>query len=370
MKTAKKLIALVFVLLFFPIAVSGLFRPSDEFSDASVAIDPSEPPEKVPEAPYAETRVKDPVMEVDTSGIDELPAPVTEEAEQIDFYEEDPLCAADKNASNFGRLLTDLVAVYEDPRPEREQAITEDLEAIKAVSRKDHAIAALIVSNWSEVYLNKDYPLYIYEGGTTAPELASAGISDSSRHAIVVLGYKLKNGQMQDELKGRCDAAAAFARSFPSSIIVCSGGATGDGNPKRNTEAGLMKKYLVEEHGIDASRIYIDERAENTKQNAEYTLQLLFKNDIETMTIVTSVYHQRRSQVVYNAEALLFRALYGYTLTITGNYSFDIPPSAEQNPRDYRLAVNQVANILGLPNSIIQTLPSLDTSAKSFAETG
>ena len=44
--------------------------------------------------------------------------------------------------------------------------------------------------------------------------------------------------------------AAIAARVFPDSILVCSGGATGDNNPERHTEAGLMKQYLAGTCGI------------------------------------------------------------------------------------------------------------------------
>ena len=83
----------------------------------------------------------------------------------------------------------------------------------------------------------------------------------------MVLGYELLNGGMTDELKGRCDAAAAAAKTFPASLLVCSGGATGQNNPQRHTEAGLMKDYLVDECGIAAERVFTDERALTTAEN-------------------------------------------------------------------------------------------------------
>ena len=174
-------------------------------------------------------------------------------------------------------------------------------------------------------------------------------VRDSGRHAFVVLGYELKDGQMQPELKGRCDAAAAAARSYPSTILVCSGGATGDNNPKLRTEAGVMKAYLVETCGIDASRIHIDENARTTLQNARNTLDMLQAQGIETMTLVTSTYHQRWGQVIYNAVAALYRQVYGYTVEIVGNYCYETEPAHESYRNDDRIAISQVAQLLGVP---------------------
>lgn len=46
------------------------------------------------------------------------------------------------------------------------------------------------------------------------PEITDSGIPDTSSHAFIVLGYELKDGEMTDELKGRCKAAAAAAKMY------------------------------------------------------------------------------------------------------------------------------------------------------------
>jgi vancomycin permeability regulator SanA len=165
----------------------------------------------------------------------------------------------------------------------------------------------------------------------------------------VVLGYELKNGEMQPELKGRCAAAAAAARSFPSTIIICSGGATGDNNPSKHTEAGMMRDYLVKRCGIEASRIHIDESAMTTLENASNTIEMLQQQGIETMTIVTSTYHQRWGQAVYNAVAVLYRRYFGYSVTIEYNYCFYTEPEHEIYRNDDRLAIRQIAQLLNVP---------------------
>lgn len=255
----------------------------------------------------------------------------------------------EENMENFATLLNDLLSSYEAPSGEDEQRIEADLEAICAVSDSDGEIAQSIADHWRTVYLDADYPLYIHDGGEYATALVQAFPESMDAHAIVVLGYELQNGEMTEELMGRCEAAAAAARSYPNAIIVCSGGATGENNPEGHTEAGLMKNYLVDDCGIDAARIYIDERAMTTVDNAINTYGILEANGIETMTIVTSTYHQRWGQAIYNAVGALYGASHGYSVRIVGNYCFDTEPSNEMFKNDARIAIRQLSSVLGLP---------------------
>lgn len=354
MKFAKKSVSAVLIILLAISGVSGPYRAADPAYDTSST---GEVSVSYPVISTADGEELSPaIAEAIPSDADEVqsfssPEPVEAAS---DPYENDPICIAGENAVNFGKLLKDLVNMFETQDPGYDQIIEDDLSAIEAVSRKDHSVASSIAEQWLSTYMNRNYQQFIYNGGENAGDLSSSGIPNSRQHAIVVLGYALDFGQMQEELKQRCDAAAALARSFPSSIIVCSGGATGSYNPDKNTEAGLMKKYLVETRGIDASRIYIDEEATDTQQNAENTLRILQENNIKYMTIVTSAYHQRRGQAVYNAAAQLYRVRYGYSVEIVGNYNYGRDAIPKQ---DVRIAAWQIAGILGLPEDVINTIP-------------
>ena len=257
---------------------------------------------------------------------------------------------SDASKPHFVNLLERLLSACETPAADDDATIDAALEAIRQVNARDYEIARAIAEHWRDVYLDDDYPLFLYhEGEATASELEQTSLRDSDRHAFVVLGYKLRDGQMEPELMRRCDAAAAAARSYPRTIIVCSGGATGDNNPMMHTEAGMMRDYLVESCGIDASRIFIDEEAMTTLQNAINTMEMLQQQAIETMTIVTSSYHQRWGQAVYNAVATLYRQYYGYSVDILANYSYDTEPSDKAYLHGERIAIRQIAHLLDVP---------------------
>ena len=256
---------------------------------------------------------------------------------------------SEANRVHFSRLLTDLLNAYETPSPNDSETVASDLAAIAEISREDAAVANRIAGHWKDVYLNPAYRQYAFREDSHANELIGEGIPNSRRHAFVVLGYELMNGEMTDELKGRCHAAAAAARTFPETILVCSGGATGPNNPDRHTEAGMMKEYLVHVCGIDASRVFTDETAMTTADNAVNSLAIMQNEGVRSMTIVTSSYHQRWGQVLYNAVSALYEQEFGYSPTIIANYCYDIPPENAAYLQDAQIAVSQLRGILGLP---------------------
>ena len=243
----------------------------------------------------------------------------------------------------YGQLFADLLSAVETPSGSDIARIDADAASIGT------DLAFSIAEHWKKIYLDPEYRLLVW--GKDDPSL----IPVRGKHAFVVLGYQLQNGQMTDELKGRCDAAADAALAFPDSIIVCSGGATGSNNPDNNTEAGLMKRYLAEVRGIDPGRIYIDELAMTTAENALNTFGILMEQAVETMTIVTSDYHQKWGQVLYNALAAVYRADHGYSAEIVGNFCFEIEPSQTSYQRGYRIALSQLGRMLGLPREEMET---------------
>ena len=102
---------------------------------------------------------------------------------------------SDDNKAFFADLLTDLMRAYETPSKDDDTRIDTDLAQIRLVSESDWEIASAIAEHWRDVYLDDDYPLFIYkEGEQLASALKETSLRDSERHAFVLLGYELKNG--------------------------------------------------------------------------------------------------------------------------------------------------------------------------------
>lgn len=251
-----------------------------------------------------------------------------------------------KRSREAFRILVDhLLQAWEQPEPDDGEQIRRDLEVLRGIRESDYVIALSVAAHWEKVYL-RPYELILAGKEGAVEQLWQAGVRNSRRHAFVVLGYALRAGEMTDELKGRCRAAAAAAQAFPETILVCSGGATGGNNPKKHTEAGMMREYLITQFGIAPERIFIDEQAMTTAENAVYTFRILKEQQAESLTLVTSDYHQRWGQVVYNLMAAIYGQEYGYCPEIVGNFCYET--TGKRGQGEARSAAAQVKSMLGL----------------------
>ena len=208
------------------------------------------------------------------------------------------------------------------------------LEAIRQDSADDYDIARAIADHWNETVMDLHYRMFAHRGQDRAYALERSGLDFSGKHAFIVLGFQLQDGEMQEELIGRCDAAAAAARAFPDSYIVTTGGVTGSNNPEGKSEGGLMRSYLSKRCGIDADRIFAEKESLTTLENAEYSFRILQEQGIEKITVVTSDYHQRWGQVMFNTLAAIYAKATGYQVEIVGNYNYRAKPDSA-NPGNY-----------------------------------
>lgn len=118
--------------------------------------------------------------------------------------------------------------------------------------------------------------------------------------AIVTLGYALNpDGSMHQILIERLEKTLELAKQLPDAMIAVTGGV-----PQNNqTEADLMAKWLVA-HGVDNSRIYQDNFARSTVENALFTRYALTKERIKHAVIISSGSHVRRAQAMFEIAGL------------------------------------------------------------------
>ena len=257
--------------------------------------------------------------------------------------------AGRKKPRPHSRLMRDLVIACGHPGPKISARIDAETAALH-----DEVITS-VVDHWKRAFLVGENALLIH-GRDDARCLP---VPDPSAHAFAVLGYGLEDGEMVDELRTRCDAAAAAAFAFPEAVIICTGGATGDNNPEKHTEAGMMKDYLVRVHGIGEERIFTDESALTTAENAVNTFEILRELGRTTLSIVTSVYHQRWGQALYNAVGAQYRRDHGFDVRFIGDYCCDVEPSLEEFRRDDRYASYQLGQILGFTPEEMALIPGI-----------
>ncbi|MGR5063977.1 YdcF family protein [Photobacterium sp. DNB22_13_2] len=115
------------------------------------------------------------------------------------------------------------------------------------------------------------------------------------RHAIVTLGYKLNNdGSIANPLIQRLEHTLKLATQSPDSLVIVTGGVETAGI----TEAEQMKAWLVE-NGINGSRVIKEDKAANTIENAQHSLEILQRHQIQHTTLVSASIHVHRSQILF-----------------------------------------------------------------------
>ena len=238
------------------------------------------------------------------------------------------LRAEEEDLPLFEMLFEKLETEEEDKIKADPEELDYILEMIHLKSAEEYQVGRAIVDHWYGSVKNTNYRWFAYRGEEKAVPLERSGLDFGGKHAFVVLGYQLQDGEMTAELAGRCDAAAAAARSFPESKLICTGGATGENNWENHTEADKMKMYLARDLHIDADRILTDSEALTTLENAEKVFQILKKEDIHKITLITSDYHQMRAQMLFNAVAAIWKARTGFEVTIVGNYNSIVRPDS------------------------------------------
>ena len=120
--------------------------------------------------------------------------------------------------------------------------------------------------------------------------------SDTPVTAIIVLGAGVNGTEPSLSLWTRLDAALTYARDKPDIPIVVSGS---QGQGEDISEARCMADWLMN-RGVDPGRVWLEERADNTRENIRYSLALLSERGMDTtdnIAVVTSGYHLCRASM-------------------------------------------------------------------------
>ncbi|MDK2899217.1 MAG: hypothetical protein PWQ10_404 [Patescibacteria group bacterium] len=101
------------------------------------------------------------------------------------------------------------------------------------------------------------------------------------------------------DTKARTNEAIALYKNGWTNILIFSGAAQDKSGP---SNAAAMKTIAINA-GVPASAILIDEYSETTRQNAENSQVIFTDNNIKSIILVTSGYHQRRASLEFNKYA-------------------------------------------------------------------
>lgn len=135
------------------------------------------------------------------------------------------------------------------------------------------------------------------------PPVAVASVPRAQ--AIVLLGGGVRPpeqaGQLP-ELEAAADRVWHAARLFHAGVaprVVASGGS--NAAVSASSEAQAMQQ-LLRDLGVPAGAVVLEEYSRNTRQNAEFTAQLLLPQGVRRIALVTSALHMPRAVGLFQAQ--------------------------------------------------------------------
>lgn len=132
--------------------------------------------------------------------------------------------------------------------------------------------------------------------------------------AIVVMGVAQYDGRPSPQLQARLDHVITLWNGGTAPLVVTTGGnQPGD----RFTEAEASRRYLVEA-GVPESAIVLEDRGSSTLDSLHRVRDILVKQDITNVLIVTDPYHAARSQMVARDLGLVAHVSATPTSVVTG----------------------------------------------------
>lgn len=125
---------------------------------------------------------------------------------------------------------------------------------------------------------------------------SARGTEDAESEYLVVLGAGVHGTVPSRSLRERLDAAQNYLTEHPDAVAIVSGG---QGPGEDITEAKCMYDYLTA-HGIDPSRVWMEDAATNTLENLRFSLDIIAERHgvrPEKIAIVSSEYHLHRAGI-------------------------------------------------------------------------
>ncbi len=116
--------------------------------------------------------------------------------------------------------------------------------------------------------------------------------------AVVVLGAGVNGTVPSLSLQVRLEAALDYIADKPDIPIVVTGS---QGPGEEISEAQCMADWLIG-HGVAAERILLEDQADNTEENIEFSKAMLRDHGIDTtanIAVVTSDYHLCRAHLLW-----------------------------------------------------------------------
>ena len=133
---------------------------------------------------------------------------------------------------------------------------------------------------------------------------------------ILVLGHAVIDEAPSPWLKARLEKAHALYVSGYAPYLIVSGGI---GQTDAPPVAMAMERYLLS-LGVPATSIILEDHANNTYQNFQFTARLMADYELHSLIVVTNDFHLYRSQLLASLHVPADQ-----TYWVSAPLSFDLP---------------------------------------------
>lgn len=184
--------------------------------------------------------------------------------------------------------------------------------------------------------------VFMLFGILNTPERAvTAGTTGAGEpQTVIVLGCRAIGGVPSLMLRARLDRAIEYLNDNPAAVCIAAGGQGGD---EIEPEGVSMRRYLVE-NGISHSRIYVESRSRNTRENISYAKEIMEEYGLPTRTVIISEgYHVYRGLRIAERNGLSASAV-----------------SAVSTETWYAMPSNWIREILAVTNDYLVGLVGFD----------
>ena len=142
-----------------------------------------------------------------------------------------------------------------------------------------------------------------------SPSAEPAAQIGGKENVYIVFGAKVKEDGPAKTLASRLDVAVDVMLNDTNAVCIVSGG---QGPDEPFTEASCMRDYMVD-RGVATERIYLEERASDTKENIKYSVALTRELGLDSRQIIciSSETHIPRIELLcsrFGVDALYIKA--------------------------------------------------------------
>ncbi|MBR4201479.1 MAG: YdcF family protein [Oscillospiraceae bacterium] len=179
-------------------------------------------------------------------------------------------------------LIEQIITYHGCYGDQADQKVDDLLKALKQKDKRQGKLWRDIMDYWK--YANTELEVHT--------EKLPDDLPNDDTVALTVLGYKLNDdGTMDKELEERLKVALHCAEQYPNAYVICTGGGTAQNNPDA-TEGGVMGEWMLA-HGLDESRLIIEDQSHTTAENAINSYNILLQSypQVNSIVLISSSYH-------------------------------------------------------------------------------